>query len=151
MESNPTMPTQDVTLRTNATMDPLRQEVDFLGKMLGEVIREFEGDASYEIVEQLRIASRDRRGGQPAAEQRVLQLIAGLDAKQARIAIRAFSVLLDLMNVVEDRRRVRVLAERARVVYPQPRRESIREAIGVLRQEGLSDHQIQQLIEDLQI
>ncbi len=150
MESDPTMPTQDVTLRPNATMDPLRQEVDFLGKMLGEVIREFEGDASYEIVEQLRIASRDRRAGQPAAEQRVLQLIAGLDAKQARIAIRAFSVLLDLMNVVEDRRRVRVLAERARVVYPQPRRESIREAIGVLRQEGLSDHQIQQLIEDLQ-
>ena len=49
MESNPTMPTQDVTLRTNATMDPLRQEVDFLGKMLGEVIREFEGDASYEL------------------------------------------------------------------------------------------------------
>ena len=44
----------------------------------------------------------------------MLQVIAGLDANQTRIAIRAFSVLLDLMNVVEDRRRVRVLAERAR-------------------------------------
>jgi phosphoenolpyruvate carboxylase len=151
MESNPTMPTQDVTLREHATMDPLRQEVDFLGKVLGETIREFEGEEAYEIVEQLRIASRDRRSGQPAAEQRVLQVIAGLDAKQTRIAIRAFSVLLDLMNVVEDRRRVRVLAERARAVYPEPRKESIREAIGTLCREGLDNREIEQLIEDLQI
>ncbi len=99
---------------TEATIDPSRQEVDFLGKVLGEVIRDFEGEEAFQVVEQLRIASRERRSGREPAAQTIGKLIAGLDAKQMRIAIRAFSVLLDLMNVVEDRRRVRVLAERAR-------------------------------------
>ena len=124
-------------LTKQATIDQSRQEVDFLGKVLGEVIREFEGEEAFGIVEQLRIASRERRSGRAAAEQTIGQLIAELDAKQMRIAIRAFSVLLDLMNVVEDRRRVRVLAERARAVYPEPRKESIREAIAILHRGGM--------------
>lgn len=138
-------------LTQESTIDQSRREVDFLGKRLGEVIREFDGEEAFQIVERLRVASRNRRHGHHAADQEIQDLIAGLDPKQMRIAIRAFSVFLDLMNVVEDRRRVRVLAERARAVYPQPRKESIREAVAQLHRGGMDAERFQQLIDDLDI
>ncbi len=62
-----------------------------------------------------------------------------------------FSVFLDLLNLAEDRQRVRVLRERARACYPQARGESIREAISTLKERGKSADDLQQLLDRLQI
>ena len=91
-----------------------RAEIDFLGTKLGEVIRQFEGEEAFVVVEKLRLASRERRSGNDSREHALRELISTVDASQHRVVIRAFSVFLDLMNVVEDRTRVRVLADRAR-------------------------------------
>ncbi len=126
-------------------------EVDFLVRQLGEVIGEFEGQDALAVVERLRLASQARRYGQEATDQSLRELVAGLDVQQQRVVIRAFSVFLDLMNVVEDRRRVSVLAERARLVYPAPRKESISEAVFTLKSSGVDASEFQPLIDELDI
>lgn len=131
--------------------DPLREEIGFLGTILGDTIRQSAGDEAFKIVEQLRVAARDRRAGHSEADDKIRGLIGKLDEFQLRTAIRAFTVFLDLLNLVEDRRRIRVLEERARGAYPGPRPESIREAITTLRHDGVSEAEIQSLLERLQI
>lgn len=128
-----------------------RAEIDFLGTKLGEVIRQFEGEDAFWIVENLRLASRDHRTGDEEAGERQREIISGLNDSQYRVVIRAFSVFLDLMNVVEDRTRVRVLAERARAVYPAPRKESVGEAVESLKKLGLSEDAFRDLVGDLDV
>jgi phosphoenolpyruvate carboxylase len=129
----------------------LRNEIRYLGKILGETIRELEGEEAFTIVEELRKLAWDRRSGTENAEQRMIDRIASLSVKQLFITTRVFTVFLDLLNMVEDRRRVRVLGERARVTYPQPRNESIRDAISQLRKCGKSADEVQKLIDELHI
>lgn len=131
--------------------DNLRREIGFLGEILGDTIREFAGEEGLQVVEELRRAAWDRRSGRAAADERMKQLIADLDDEQLRIVTRAFSVFLDLLNLVEDRRRVQVLGQRARAAYPHPRGESIRAAIMDLKRSGKQPQQIQALIDRLQI
>ena len=108
------------------TIDELRGEIGFLGTVLGDTIRELEGEGAFAVVEDLRKAAWDRRSGRSSADERMKKLIAGLNESEIRISIRALSVFLDLVNLVEDRRRVMVLGERASQAYPNPRPESIR-------------------------
>jgi phosphoenolpyruvate carboxylase len=129
----------------------LRREISFLGSILGDTIREFAGPDAYTMVEDLRRAAWDRRNGQADADQRMKEIIAGLDEEKLRVVIRAFSIFLDLLNLVEDRRRVKVLGDRAREAYPSPRRESIREAIAELKQRGKSAEEMQSLIDRLHV
>jgi len=129
----------------------LRREIGFLGVFLGDTIRQFEGDAMLVKVEQLRRAAWDRRSGRAAADQRMKHLIAQLDDREIRIVIRAFTVFLDLLNLVEDRRRVHVLRERTRNASPEPRAESVGDAIGELKQAGKSAEAMQDLIDHLKL
>ena len=134
-----------------ADKDQARSEIDFLGKKLGEVIKQFEGDEAFSMVENLRLASRDHRSGNADAGQLLRESIAKLHSDQYRVVIRAFSVFLDLMNVVEDRTRVRVLAERARKVYPAPRKESVAEAVETLKKIGVSDDDFRRLLDEVDV
>ena len=129
----------------------LRAEIGFLGAILGDTIRQFAGDEGFEIVEELRRLAWDRRSGREHAEQRMTERIASLDHEQVRIVTRAFSVFLDLLNVVEDRHRVRILRKRARNAYPEPRNESIRDAIAELKRSGKSAQDVQSVLDRLHI
>ena len=129
----------------------LRSEIRHLGTFLGETIRELEGEEAFQVVEELRKLAWDRRAGVENAEQRMVDRISSLSVERLFITTRVFTVFLDLLNMVEDRRRVRVLGDRARVVYPQPRNESIRDAILQLHNSGKTAEEIQKLIDELQI
>ncbi len=129
----------------------LRRDVRFLGDMLGEVIRDLIGDKGLEQVEEIRKLSRERRAGDQAAESRLSQAIASLDDSDARNVTRAFSIFFDLANLAEDRQRVRVLRSRERERHPQPRYESIGEAILKLRDAGLSAVAMQNALDRLSI
>ncbi len=129
----------------------LRSEIGFLGAILGDTIREFAGEEAFAIVEELRKLAWDRRMGRDHSEQRMVDRIASLDSEQIRMLTRAFTMFLDLLNVVEDRRRVTVLGQRARNAYPQPRSESIRDAILELKEAGKSSADVQAILDRLQI
>jgi phosphoenolpyruvate carboxylase len=129
----------------------LRSEIRYLGTILGETIRELEGEEAFGIVEELRKLAWDRRTGVENAEQTMIAKLSGLSIEQLTITTRVFTVFLDLLNLVEDRRRVRVLSERARGVYPLPRSESIRDAILQLHNAGKTAAEVQKLIDELHV
>ncbi|TWT49583.1 Phosphoenolpyruvate carboxylase [Rubripirellula amarantea] len=134
---------------TTSTSDDLRREIGYLGTVLGDTIEEFAGKESLDIVEKLRRAAWDRRVGRANADEQMKTLVAELDPEQMRVVIRAFTIFLDLLNLVEDRRRVQVLNDRATEAYPNPRRESIRAAIAELKASGKSADEVQTLISHL--
>ncbi len=129
----------------------LRKEISHLGKMLGDIIREIAGSDSMDIVEELRRLAWNSRSGRSGAEQRLTQYIASLQKDQLRVVVRAFSLFLDLMNLAEDRERVRVLRERKHNAYPNAHGESIGEAIDQLQQSGKSASEMQAILEHLHV
>lgn len=129
----------------------MREEIGFLGTELGETVRRFAGEKSFQIVEQIRLAAWHRRVGSERADEALKKLIAGLEPDQLEIVIRAFTIMLDLFNLVEDRRRIQVLDGRARQVYPNPRTESIRAAFAELKAQGKSIEEAQKILDTLHI
>ncbi|MYZ53726.1 phosphoenolpyruvate carboxylase [Malikia spinosa] len=87
---------------------PLIDDIRLLGRLLGEVIREQEGDASYALIEQIRqLSVAFRREADHAADKALKQLLKGLTDAQAVSVIRAFTYFSHLANLAEDRHHVR--------------------------------------------
>src|SRR5436305_10883195 len=97
---------------------PLRDEVRLLGALLGEVVAESGGAGLFDDVERLRVAARDaRRDGDPDAPRRIVD---ELSIERAEQVARAFTVLFHLVNLAEERHRVRVLRQRDAEGVPPP-------------------------------
>ena len=129
----------------------LRRDVRLLGDMLGDVIRSLAGPEALELVEEIRGLARARRAGDHAAEAALDARIAGLDEEQATIVARAFSVFFDLVNIAEDRQRVRVLRERERARDPVPLAESLAGGIAEFQKGGLSATALQAALDRLAV
>jgi phosphoenolpyruvate carboxylase len=119
--------------------------------MLGETVRELAGEESFQVVERIRKLAWDRRCGSADAEPQMVDFIGELSDDQLRVVIRSFSIFMDLLNLTEDRQRIRVLSDRARKAYPEPKQESIRGAIAQLKAAGVTADQMQQILKQLQI
>ena len=86
--------------------EPMREDIRLLGAILGDTVREQNGDEVFDLVERARIASfRVRRSEIERAE--VAQLFDGIDIGKAIPVIRAFSHFALLANVAEDIHRER--------------------------------------------
>ena len=86
--------------------EPMREDIRLLGTILGDTVREQNGDEVFDLVERARIASfRVRRSEIERAE--VAQLFDGIDIGKAIPVIRAFSHFALLANVAEDIHRER--------------------------------------------
>lgn len=137
--------------RSSAGDDPLRNEVSLLGELLGQTIAELAGLEAFQLVEDLRKLAWERRVNPSASPTALPQFIARLNNDQLRVVIRAFMAFLDLANLAEDRQRVRVLQERERNAYPNARHESVRAAILKLKESGASADQVQRLLNGLKL
>ncbi len=131
--------------------EKLGAEIRFLGRVLGEVIRDQAGMSLYELEEEVRLGARARREGKPSAEQALRARIGSMNAGEAQTVVRAFTIFFDLMNLAEDRARVRVLRERERGRSPEPRSESMEEAVLLMRKAGLDAAAVQSLLDLLSI
>ena len=126
--------------------EKLGAEIRFLGSMLGDVIREQVGTTLFDLEEEIRLGARARRGGSEGAERALDARIRSLSGEEARTIVRAFTLFFDLMNLAEDRERVRVLRERERDRYPEPRPESMEEAALMMKNAGLDAPGIRTLL-----
>ena len=113
---------------------PLRRDVRSLGTLLGNMLREQEGDPLFEAVETLRtlaIEHRDtitdgdgesEKGGDAALMSRFESIVQSLSVQDAYKVTKAFSIYFELINLAEANHRKRrlragrILADRA----PQP-------------------------------
>jgi phosphoenolpyruvate carboxylase len=107
---------------------PLRRDVRSLGRLLGRVIREQEGEELFAAVEELRhLAIRHReqaatatgRDADAALMQRAEEIVARMQLRQAYRLTKAFATYFELTNLAETnhrkrrRRAARVAAERS--------------------------------------
>lgn len=82
---------------------PLREDIRMLGRMLGDTLREQEGDATFELVETIRqTAVRFRREKDPKARQELDAILNRLSNKATIAVVRAFSYFSLLSNIAED-------------------------------------------------
>ncbi len=87
---------------------PLVEDIRLLGRILGDVIREQEGVAAFDLIERVRQLSVAYRLKADASAGRVLdRLLKNLSADQTVTVIRAFSYFSHLANIAEDRHHVR--------------------------------------------
>ena len=130
--------------RTNDKDAPLREDIRLLGRLLGEVIRQQEGEAVFKVVETIRqTAVRFRRESDLEAGADLDRLLKKLSRDQTNAVVRAFSYFSHLANIAEDqhhnrRRRAYLLAGSA----PQP--GSLAATLSKLRTDGVTGKALQQ-------
>jgi phosphoenolpyruvate carboxylase len=89
-----------------AATEPMREDIRLLGTILGDTVREQNGDEVFELVERARVESfRVRRSEIDRAE--MARLFDAIDIHRAIPIIRAFSHFALLANVAEDIHRER--------------------------------------------
>ena len=82
---------------------PLREDIRLLGRLLGETIREQEGDDAFETVETVRqLAVRFRRDGDAQARNKLVKRLNALSRDRTVSVVRAFSYFSHLANIAED-------------------------------------------------
>ena len=121
--------------RTREDKDhPLFQDIRYLGRLLGDVLREQEGDAVFDVVETIRqTAVRFRREDDSAAAQTLDKKLRSLSPEQTVSVVRAFSYFSHLANIAEDRHR--------------NRRHRIHALAGSTSQPGTMAHALERLVE----
>ncbi len=88
--------------------DALREDIRFLGRILGEVIREDAGPKVFDVVETVRrLAVQFRRGTDSTAGTKMYRLLNRLTPLQANTVVRAFSYFSHLANIAEDQHLIR--------------------------------------------
>ncbi len=87
---------------------PLMEDIRLLGRILGDVIREQEGQEAFDLIERVRQLSVGYRLKQDATAGKALdRLLKNLSGDQTVSVIRAFSYFSHLANIAEDRHHVR--------------------------------------------
>src|SRR5688500_17332841 len=89
------------------TSKPLRENVRLLGSLLGDVIREREGQDFYARVEHTRRLAKKARQGDSQAEMLLTQQLRTLDPRSRELLAKAFTEFLRLANLAEQTHRVR--------------------------------------------
>jgi phosphoenolpyruvate carboxylase len=135
-----------------STEDALGREVNTLGRLLGDVIREQEGQAGFELVEEYRAATKALRAEDPRpadfgeAGRRLLARTDRLSPAEARLLVRAFTAYFHLVNMAEERHRLRVLRRRLSAAADGPRGESVGAAVREAKAAGVTAERMRALL-----
>jgi phosphoenolpyruvate carboxylase len=104
----------------------LGEDIRLLGRLLGDTIRDRDGEAAYALIEEIRqLAVASRRLEDTASREKLARTLDALSPEQAMAVVRAFSQFSVLANIAEDRHHLR----RARDI----RREGARALPSTLR------------------
>ncbi|NYT66162.1 phosphoenolpyruvate carboxylase [Alcaligenaceae bacterium] len=126
----------------------LRTDIRLLGKTLGEVIHEFEGKATYDVIEKLRRAAvKFRREGNIEDSQILEEQIKRLADREANSMARAFSYFLHLSNIAEDQDQNRRQRQQE-LTATSPLLGSLKYALERLNSQGVSNQEIHDYLQD---
>ncbi|HEY3331314.1 MAG TPA: phosphoenolpyruvate carboxylase [Capsulimonadaceae bacterium] len=126
------------------------RDVHTLGDALGVVLREQNGQAVFEQVEQLRSIAKNRRAAlgeldvegvdesASANAPSMDEIVSSMEYAQVVPVLKAFTTYFQLVNLAELKAIVRVNRHRAAQTLDAPRVESIRDAIRLLKEGGVS-------------
>lgn len=149
---NPAVRAEPAGVGSAGARNPLAREVRLLGSLLGQVIVEQAGLSLLETVERIRRRMIElRRRPDPEERARLSAEIAALDLDTAEAVIRAFSCYFQLVNLAEERDRVRSLRRRARAARGAPIPDSAADALLDLTAAGHRPEELEAIIGRLRI
>lgn len=119
---------------------PLREDVRLLGDMLGETIKEHEGDLFFEKIETIRTLSKDAQSNEHWDE--LLAYMEKLSDKDLLPVTRAFTHFLNYANIAEQYHRVRRRFAHQQDIDAPAQLGSIKELLPRLLEQGLSQDAI---------
>lgn len=131
--------------------DDLARDVDLLGRLLGEVVEELEGEAGLALVEEYRartkaLRAEPARGAFGPEGEALLERTDGLSLREARLLARAFTSYFHLVNLAEEHHRLRVLREREREAPGSSRAESLQAALLEAAAAGVPSGRVRSLL-----
>src|SRR5579884_1483285 len=114
---------------------PLKREVSYLGRLLGRIIAEQEGEAALALEEEIRARCKALRGSESGGG--------------VALAARAFTLYFHLTNLAEQRHRAR--RQRLYAQAGKPRPDSLAGTFALLRRRGVKAERLEALLADLRL
>jgi len=134
-----------VTRRNKDNERPLTEDIRLLGRILGDVIREQEGQDAFDLIEKIRkLSVAFRRDADTEADTALKKLLKRLTGDQTVSVIRAFTYFSHLANLAEDRHHIRRRAVHERAGETQE--GSLEVAMARLRWAGISPKTISETL-----
>ena len=131
---------------------PLRRDINLLGRVLGRVLIEQEGQGLFETEEEIRtLCKRLRFDYDPELDARLRQRIDAMSVGELRRIVRAFSVYFQLVNIAERYHRVRRRRQYEASPENPPQRASLASALARLKREGLEGEALRGLLRGMEI
>jgi len=127
---------------------PLREDIRLLGRLLGDCVRDQEGEDTFEIVENIRQTSiRFYRDDDEPAKLELEIFLDALNPEQAVQVVRAFSYFSHLANIAEDQHHIRRIRAHD-IAGDQPRAGTILNALSHARKAEISQSAIRSFFKD---
>jgi phosphoenolpyruvate carboxylase len=150
--ANPAVRAEPAGIGTAGARDPLAREVKLLGSLLGQVIAEQAGEPLLARIEAIRErAKSNRRAAAGSAPLAVVEGLEQLDMATIESIIRAFGLYFQVINVAEERDRVRSLRRRERAARGTPLDNSLAAAIDRLVADGTPPAMLRELVAGLSV
>jgi phosphoenolpyruvate carboxylase len=128
---------------------PLSEQVNLLGAMVGQAIRERWGERALGLVEELRhLCKRAETESDPAPRAEAVRIVAALPLPEIVVLLRAYTTFFHLVNQAEKGEIVRVNRERTR---SGERPESLSATVAELHGRGLALADVLRLFEALDV
>jgi phosphoenolpyruvate carboxylase len=126
---------------------PLQRDIEFLGEILGRIVRRHAGEEVYQAIERVRRATHALREQFDAErEKELLTWMRSLNLDIATQVIRAFALYFQLVNLAEEVHRVRRKRYYENLPEHAPQRGSIEEVALRLSARGVTPPEIQQFL-----
>src|ERR687885_654155 len=132
--------------------EPLRRDINLLGRVLGQVLIEQEGKDLFDTEEEVRLLCKRLRFGFDAElDRRLRQRIEGMGAGELQRIARAFSVYFQLVNIAERYHRIRRRRQYESSPSNPPQRASVASALARLKGEGLDGEALRGLLDGMDV
>src|SRR5215213_8184611 len=119
---SPQIMPSDAELRSNRAEEALaleedarlRNDIRLLGRILGDTVRDQEGDDVFDLVERIRQTSiRFHRDDDRPARRELESILDSMSTSETVLIVRAFSYFSHLANIAEDQNNIRQMRARA--------------------------------------
>lgn len=145
-------PTHDLSQDAREKDQPLRDDVRWLGELLGRTLKEQAGVPLFEREEELRgLAKRFRAEPTPELEAAIAAIVRRLDTAEAIGIVRAFGMYFGLVNAAEQHHRVRRRLELLQDPAAPPQPGSFRDTLDGLREAGVPPEAVRHALEQVRL
>src|SRR5918994_1545763 len=132
--------------------EPLRRDINLLGRVLGRILIEQEGEDLFRTEEEVRLlCKRLRFDYDPALDEQLRRRIDAMSVEELRRIVRAFSVYFQLVNIAERYHRVRRRRQYESSPDNPPQRASVASALARLKSEGLGKEALRRVLDEMSV